>query len=70
MNSYHRPSSDRCADAAVRQPEQPGSAVEQCPLTEGRSARVAELCEQYRLGTYQVAAAELSASIVDKHLKR
>jgi len=31
---------------------------------------VAELREQYRLGTYQVAAAELSASIIDKHLKR
>jgi len=70
VNSYHRPFSDRCADAAVRQPEQPSSAAEQRPLTEDRSARVAELREQYRLGTYQVAAAELSASIIDKHLKR
>jgi len=35
-----------------------------------RETRVNELRQQYQKGTYHISAAEISAAIIEKHLKR
>ena len=71
MEPYDRPSSNASGAAAVRQVEQQcaTSPEEQTP-GQDRAARVEELRVQYLQGTYRVDSAELSAEIIDKHLKK
>lgn len=60
------PQHDRNLPPEIRPEPERREPNDACP----RESRIADLRRQYRSGTYYVPTAEISAALIEKHLKR